>query len=176
MPVAVPAWLVKLLGGAAVLACVWLHGCGYGERAERDAHKATKKAHAAVLADLAAKTRTAADKAKSAADANKAARAAADQELQEAKADAKRESDDLRRRLRDGSVQLRDWWACDLPGAAAGDAAADGTEARAAERADSATRIVAAADVDAAVIGWLWASWQADRKAVIDAGCAVEAE
>jgi hypothetical protein len=159
----------------ALLLVAWLHGCQTGKRIDADAHAAAAAEHAATIDHLSQLTRTAADKAR-AASADVARDSTAADEALEAKTDeATRLADDLARALRTGDRQLQDWWACPVPGPGAGDAAADRAEAHAAQRADSTGRIVEAADHDAAVIDWLWARWQADRAAVVAAGCAVVA-
>ena len=100
---------------------------------------------------------------------------AADRKLKETTREADRREAALRADLRRGAVRLQDRWACDPSGSAAGGVAGNAGQAGAEERHRSAARIVAAADHDAAVIEWLWSSWQADRKALIAAGYAVEA-
>lgn len=136
---------------------------------------AAKAQHAAVIADLAAKTKQAADKAHAASDALKTERANLDARHNEALTHANREADHLRADLRSGAVRLQDRWTCDLPGTGQGAAAAGAGAADPQGRYDSAADLVRAADEDAAVIGWLWNLWMADRRAVIEAGCAVEA-
>lgn len=167
-----PDWAIRTLVGLGLLACVWLHGCSVGKGGERGAHQATKAAHAEVLRGLADKARVAADKALRASEAVAASAAAADQKLRERTDEANRLRGDLAAALRRGDVRLQDRWACPVPGAGEGSAGADAREADAAGRYDSAGRIVAAGEQDAAVIDWLWARWSADRQAVIDGGCA----
>lgn len=97
----------------------------------------------------------------------------ADRKQADADKAAKRAAADLAAALRSGKQRLSDTWACPAS-AGAGQAQPDAGEAAAARRADSAARIVAAADADAATITWLYDRWQAEHRAVIQAGCAVE--
>ena len=143
--------------------------------AEVQAHAEARGAHAAQLQALADATAAVAARAKAASDTVALEREAADRKLKETTRDADRREAALRADLRRGAVRLQDRWACDPPGSAAGSAAGNAGQAGAEERHRSAARIVAAADHDAAVIEWLWSSWQADRKALIAAGYAVEA-
>ena len=177
-------YLNAIKAGAIVLALllVWFHGYDKGRDkwqgkfdTEAAAHVATKATHKAVVDHLAALTKTAEDKAKSASDAVKRDQAQAAKQLKEATDEAKRNARDLRAALRSGKQQLSDTWACPAS-AGASDAAASASEARTEGQHDSAARITEAVDADAAVIEFLWAGWMADRKAVIDAGCAVEAK
>ena len=142
--------------------------------AEVQAHAEARGAHAAHLQALADATEAAAARAKAASDTVAMEREAADRKLKETIREAKRREAALRADLRRGAVRLQDRWACDPSGSAAGGAASHAGQAGAEGRYDSAARIVAAADHDAAVIEWLWASWQADRKAMLAAGYAVE--
>lgn len=176
---------LSLIKGAAIVAGVLLvFALGWNRGADKwqgkydnevAAHKATKAEHKRVLDNLAELTKAAENKAKAATVAVKRDQAAADKRYQEATNEAKRNADDLARALRNGKQRLSDTWACPAT-AGASDAAADAAEAHAARQYDSTARIVAAADADAAAMNWLWDSWMADRKAVIDAGCAVEAK
>ena len=143
--------------------------------AEVQAHAEARGAHAAQLQALADATEAVAARAKAASDTVALEREAADRKLKETTREADRRAAALRADLRRGAVRLQDRWACDPPGSAAGSAAGNAGQAGAEERHRSAARIVAAADHDAAVIEWLWASWNADRKALIAAGYAVEA-
>ena len=142
--------------------------------AEVQAHAEDRGAHAAQLQALADATEAVAARAKAASDTVAMEREAADRKLKETTREADRREAALRADLRRGAVRLQDRWACDPSGSAAGGAASHAGQAGAEGRYDSAARIVAAADHDAAVIEWLWASWQADRKAMIAAGYAVE--
>ena len=143
--------------------------------AEVQARAAENAKHAATLQQLADASAAVAAKVKAASTALAADRQANDTRFQKAQDDAKRAQRDLAAALRRGDVQLHPQWACPAPGPFAGGAATDAVQASAAGRANSAARIVGAADAYAAVIEWLWAGWQADRRAVIAAGCAVEA-
>ena len=159
-----------------VLGYRWGAGHWRGEyEAEVAARAADNAAHTATLQRLADASAAVAAKAKAASDALATSRAESDSKYQKALNDAKRAERDLAAALRRGDVQLQPQWACDSPGSSAGGAAGDARQAGATGRYDSAARIAAAADADAAVIDWLWAGWQADRRAVIAAGCAVEA-
>ena len=144
--------------------------------AEVAARAADNAAHAATLQRLADSTAAAAAKAKAASEALAASRAESDTRYKKARDDAKRAERDLAVALRRGDVQLRQEWSCAAARAVPGGAAPDASQADTQGRYDSAARIVGAADADAAVIEWLWDGWQADRRAVIAAGCAVEAE
>lgn len=144
--------------------------------AEVAARAADNAAHAATLQRLADSTAAAAAKAKAASEALAVSRAESDTRYKKARDDAKRAQTDLATALRRGDVQLQPQWSCAAPGPLAGGAAPDAVQASAAGRFNSAARIVGAADADAAVIEWLWNGWQADRRAVIAAGCAVEAD
>ena len=175
--------LIKV--GAIALAILVVFGLGWNRGADKwqgkfdgevTAHKATKAEHARVLRDLADKTKAVAAKAKAAGEQAKADRKAADKRYEDAKDEANRNAAALAAALRAGKQRLSDTWACPAAGSAAGGIAADAGQARAARRYDSATRIVAAGDADTAVIDWLWDGWMADRRAVIAAGCAVEAK
>ena len=123
-----------------------------------------------------AKVAEAAAKAKAASLKVKAATADADKRYKEAQREAKESGDALAAALRTGDKRLRDLWACRAPQPGAGGAAADGAEAGAARRADSAGRIDRAVKADAAAIDYLWDRWQADRQAVVASGCAVEVQ
>lgn len=164
----------RVLGVVALLALLWwaVVAPRMSLSAERAAHAGTKSSHAAILADLAAKTRHAADLARRASKQVQADRDQVDARHREEMNHAKNEADHLRAALRSGSVELQDRWACRLPGAGEGDAAPDAGKADAESRFDSVARVSQAAGEDAAVIDWLWASWSADRKAVIEGGCA----
>lgn len=171
--------------GAVALLAVLLVVMGYrwgashwkGEyTAEVKARAAENAQHAATLQQLADATAAVAEKAKAASVALAHSRAEADTRYQKAVNDANRAERDLAAALRRGDVQLHPQWSCAAARPLAGGAAPDAVQASAAGRSNSAARIVGAADADAAVIEWLWAGWQADRKAVIAAGCAAEAQ
>ena len=171
------ALLIKTGVALVLAATLFIGGCNHGQAKladEQAAHKATKAAHAAVLKDLAEKTQAAANKARAASEGARKDRQAADQKLKGAQREAQRNADLLAAALRDGKRRLSPVWACDSSGSGAGGAASHAGQAGAAGRYDSAARIIAAGDADAAVIDWLWDGWMADRKAVIAAGCAVE--
>lgn len=164
-----------------VLLCGGLVRCGMGIvqpklDSEKQAHQLTKDRHAEVLARLAEITRVAAEKAAAASVAVRRERTEIDARHQEALTHAQRESDRLRADLRAGTVRLQDRWACPVPGAGEGGAAAGAREADPAGRFDSLARVHGAAATDAAVIDWLWDSWMADRRAVIAGGCATEGD
>lgn len=165
---------VRVMGVVALLALLWwaVVTPRMSLSAEREAHAETKAGHAAILADLAAKTRHAADLARRASERVKTDRDQVDARHREEMNDAKNEADQLRAALHSGSVELQDRWACRLPGAGEGGVASDAGKADAESRFDSIARVSQAASEDAAVIEWLWASWSADRQAVIDGACA----
>ncbi|WP_057633631.1 hypothetical protein [Stenotrophomonas humi] len=142
--------------------------------AEAKAHTDDNAAHAATLQGLADATAAVAAKAKAASQTLATSRQENDTRYQEALKDAKRAKGDLAAALRRGDVQLQPQWSCTAPGTGTGGAAPNAVQASAAGRFNSAARIVAAGDADAAVIDWLWSGWKADRDAVIAAGCAVE--
>lgn len=159
-----------------VLGYRWGAGHWKGEYTAEVAGRTTDNAaHAATLQRLADASAAVAAKAKSASDALATSRAESDTKYQKALDDAKRAERDLAAALRRGDVQLQPQWSCPATGASTSGAAADAIQTSAAGRFNSAARIVAAADADAALITWLWDSWKADRDAVIAARCAVEA-
>lgn len=173
---------IKIAAVIGVLVAVYGVGYAMGSNkwqgkfdTEAAEHVATKASHKAVVDNLAALTKQAEDKAKSASNAVKRDQAQAAKQLKEATDEAKRNARDLRAALRSGKQQLSDTWACPAS-AGASDAAAGASEARTEGQYDSAARITEAVESDAAVIEYLWNGWMADRKAVIDAGCAVEAK
>lgn len=146
--------------------------CGYDKGTAK--LEAERAAHKAVLDNLAAKTARAARLAEEASKAAAIERKANDKRFDDAQAQADKAERALAAAIRSGAQRLQPWWGANCPGAAEGDAAADSGQADTARRADSASRIIAAADHDAAVIDWLWSGWRADRQAVISAGCVVE--
>lgn len=171
-------WALIALLAILLLALGYRWGAGHwkGEyTAEVAGRAADNAAHTATLQRLADASAAVAAKAKTASDALAKSRAQSDSKYQKALDDAKRAERDLAAALRRGDVQLQPQWSCPAAGSGAGGAAADAVQASAAGRFNSAARIVAAADADAALISWLWDSWKADRDAVIAAGCAVEA-
>ncbi|MGR4897497.1 hypothetical protein ACIPR8_19835 [Stenotrophomonas sp. LARHCG68] len=172
-------WLLIALLAALLVVLGYRWGAGHwrGEyTAEVAARAADNAGHAATLQRLADSTAAVAAKAKAASTALAKSRAESDTQYQKAIDHAKRAERDLAAALRRGDVQLQPQWSCPAAGALAGGAAPDAIQASAAGRFNSAARIVAAADADAAVIEWLWNGWQADRQAVIAAGCAGEAK
>lgn len=166
-----PAWLLRLLPYLLVPLLVWT---GYHWAVARGERMSDAR-HAATFKRLAALTAEAARKARAASETVRAEREALDAQHQEDMNRATAEADRLRADLRAGRRELQEWWACPVPEPDAGGAAPDRAEAEADRRIDSAARIAEAVDIDAAVINWLWGAWQADRQAVIAAGCAVEA-
>ena len=176
-------YLSAIKAGAVVIGVLLVFAFGYNRGADKWegkydnealAHKATKASHKAVIDNLAALTKAAEGKAKTASAAVKRDQAQADKRYRDATNEAKRNAADLRDALRSGKQRLSDTWACPAS-ASNGDAADLAGQAGTAGQHDSAARIAAAADADAAAMNWLWDRWMADRKAVIDAGCAVEA-
>lgn len=160
-----------------VLGYRWGAGHWKGEyRAEVAGRAADNVAHAATLQSLADATAAVAAKAKAASQTLATSRQENDTRYQKALKDAKRAEGDLAVALRRGDVQLQPQWSCAPSGAGTGGVTPDAIQASTAGRFNSAARIVAAADQDAAVIDWLWNGWLADRQAVIAAGCAVEAK
>lgn len=144
-----------------------LIGLGYAYSSERAAHEADNAAHARVIARFA-------DAAKKAEQDAKAAEAQAVMERESADAKynkATKAADDARRNLasalRAGTMRLQDKWACTMPIPAEGDAAgsAGGQDDAAGLRADSAARIIAAADSADAQVIWLQAEVTSTRKA-----------
>ena len=97
----------------------------------------------------------------------------ADRKQAESEKAAKRAAADLAAALRSGKQRLSDTWACPAS-AGSGEADSDAGSPATARQSDSAARIVAAADADALTINWLYDRWQAEHRAVIQAGCAVE--
>lgn len=171
-------WLLIALLAALLVVLGYRWGAGHwrGEyKAEVAARAADNAGHVATLRQLADATAAVAAKARAASEALALSRRENDTQYQKALNDAKRAERDLAAALRRGDVQLQPQWSCAAAGAGTGGAAPDAVQASAAGRFNSAARIVAAADADAAVIEWLWGSWLADRQAVIAAGCAVEA-
>lgn len=165
-------WL--LLAGVLVFGgCRWQGKRDARAIAEAQAEAATLQA---ALAEAQRLTQQAQAKAKAASEQAAAASAAADTKLKETTDEANRNAADLAAALRTGERRLRDLWACRAADGDAGSAAADAGQADAAGRADSAGRIAGAVAADAALIDWLYDRWQADRQAVIAAGCAVVAD
>lgn len=143
-----------------------LIGLGYAYSSERAAHEADNADHARVIARFA-------DAAKKAEQDAKAAEAQAVMERESADAKynkATKAADDARRNLasalRAGTMRLQDKWACPVPIPAEGDAAgtAGGQDDAAGLRADSAARIIAAADRADAQVIWLQSEITSTRK------------
>lgn len=167
--------VVKWLAiGAAVVALLWWAAVSprIELAQERAAHADTKAAHAALLGDLAARARHSADLARIASERVKTDRADIDARHRKELTDANHEAHRLRDCLRTGACQLQDRWTRGVPGAGEGGAAGHAGEADPEGRFDSIARVSEAAAHDAAVIEWLWASWQSDRAAVVAGGCA----
>lgn len=144
--------------------------------AEVKARAAENAQHAATLQQLAEATAAVAAKARAASTALAASRQANDTRYNEALDDAKRAQRDLAAALRRGTVQLRPEWSCGAAGAGAGGAAglAAGQDAAADLRWAGATHLVAAGDRADAWIGWLQRELIDTRRAMVNAGCAVE--
>lgn len=147
-------------------------------QAEAKARAAENARHAATLQQLADATAAVAEKAKAASTALAAARQANDNRFQKAQDDAKRAQRDLAAALRRGDVQLRPEWSCGATGPGAGGAAAlaPGQDAAADLRAAGAANLIAGAARADAWIDWLQRELIDTRRAVIAAGCAVEAQ
>lgn len=172
-------WAAVVLAGLLVLALGYRWGGSHWRdkyAGEVQARAQESARHAATLERLAEASAAVAAKARVASDALAVSRREADEKYKEALDDAKRYERDLAAALRRGDVQLQPQWSCAAPGPFAGGVTRDASQAGAAGRFNSAARIVAATDADEAVIEWLWSRWEADRKAVIAAGCAVEAQ
>ena len=168
-------WVLVMSTAVLLVALGYRWGAGHWE-GEYTAEVAARASHAATLQRLADSTAVAAAKARVASNALAKSRTESDTRYEKALNNAKRAQSDLAAALRRGDVQLQPQWSCAAAGPLAGGATPDAVQASAAGRFNSAARIVGAADADAAVIEWLWDGWQADRRAVIAAGCAVEAE
>lgn len=172
--------LLTRLALALLLACLLVFG-GCRWQAKLDAG-AIAKAEAradkaeADIAQLAKLTREAADRAKTASAKVKASSVAADKQLKDKTDEAKRTAADLADALRTGERRLRGLWACRASGSAQGGDPADAGASDAAGRADSAGRIAGAVAADAATMTWLYDRWAAEHRAVVEAGCAVEAQ
>lgn len=133
-----------------------LVGLGYGYSKEKASHAADNEAHAAMIRDMNAQAKAASERAK-------ADRIAADKHYSEAQHDAEIARDALARNLRSGTVRLRPEWACSSPSDAA--TVAGGQDDAAGLRADSAARIIAAADSADAQVIWLQSEITSTRKA-----------
>lgn len=171
---AIKAFWVALLASVLVFGgCRWQAKLDAGSIAKATARADKAEADIAQIAKL---TREAADRAKTASARIEVESANADKALKEKTDEAKRTAADLADALRTGERRLRGLWACPAPGAAQGGDPADAGASDAAGRADSAGRIAGAVAADAATMTWLYDRWAAEHKAVIGAGCAVEAQ
>lgn len=178
-----PYMLLIKVGMILVLgATLFIGGCNRGADKwegkydnEVAAHKADNAAHKATLDTLAELTKATEAKAKAASEAVKADQLAANKRYEDATHEAKRNADALAAALRAGKQRLSATWTCPAAGSTGSSAAASSGQAGSSGQYDSVARIVAAADADAAAMNLLWDGWMADRKAVIDAGCAVVA-
>jgi chromosome segregation ATPase len=160
------ALAIKFVLLAVLAASLFIGGCNHGAGKwkqkyldEAAAHDADEIDNEALLDALDKRRQEAEAKAEAASEAARKDRQAADQKLKGAQREAQRNADLLAAALRDGKRRLSTVWACDSSGSGAGGAAADAGQAGAAGRYDSAARIVAAGDADAAVIDWLWDGW-----------------
>lgn len=170
---AIRAFVAALLASLLVFGgCRWQAS---HDQAEIDAAKDYAAKLQASVDALADRTKEAEANAKAATDKLGKAAEEADARYADLQRTANRDAASLAAALRSGNQRLSDTWACPAS-AGAGQAQPDAGEAAAARRADSAARIVAAADADAATITWLYDRWAAEHKAVIAAGCAVEAD
>jgi hypothetical protein len=168
--------LMRLLGIITLAGALVLGGCRW--QASRDAAAiaaaevtaATLQAGVTALAEAAKQADARALQASK--DLTKRAREA-DTRYEALETKAARDAAALASALRTGKQRLSDTWACGAP-ASAGGAATDAGSPASERRADSAARIITAADTDAATIGWLYDRWLSERRAVIAAGCAVE--
>lgn len=162
--------------GAILLLALLLFALGWNRGADRwqgkydgevKAHAATRAQHKAALDALAAKARAAADKAKASAKAAKDAREANDKRYAGAEREAERAKRDLERGLRNGTVRLRDEWACPVPRPAKGGTAtaAGRQDASADLRAAGAANLVAAGDAADRWIVWLQSELTSTREA-----------
>lgn len=145
-------------------------------QAEAQARATENAKHAATLQQLAEATAAVAAKARAASEKLAQSRHENDTRYQKALNDANRAERDLAAALRRGSVQLRPEWACAAPGAGARAAApfAAGQDAAAELRAAGAANLIAGAARADAWIGWLQRELIDTRRAMVNAGCAVE--
>lgn len=151
-----------------LLTGTWLHGCTYGARTERARTADTLR----TLEALAERTREAESAAREATTTLQERIKDADAKYQAAEKENARLAAGLASALRSGKQRLSDTWRC--PTASAGDAGAYAAEASSARQADSLARIVDSTAADEAAIDWIYERWQAEHRAVIAAGCAVE--
>lgn len=172
-------WVLVVVLAVALVALGYRWGGSHwrGEyQDEVQARAAENAKHAATLQQLADATAAVAEKARAASTALAADRQANDTRYNEALNDAKRAQRDLAAALRRGSVQLRPEWSCAAPGAGARGAApfAAGQDAAADLRAAGAANLIAGAARADAWIGWLQRELIDTRRAMVNAGCAVE--
>lgn len=171
--------LIGRIATALLLASLLVFGgCRWqasNDRAEIDAakdHAAKLQASVDALAD---RTKEAEGKAQAATNKFNKAAEEADARYADLERKAKSDAAALAAALRSGKQRLSDTWTCPATAGAGKDQPAAGSAA-AARRADSAARIVAAADADARAMNWLYDRWAAEHRAVLAAGCAVEAD
>lgn len=171
--------LLTRLALALLLACLLVFGgCRWQASNDSDriqAAEARADTLQAKVDELAQATKDAEDKAKAATGKLDKAAKEADERYADLERKATRDAAALAAALRSGKQRLSDTWTCPAT-AGAGDHQPDAGSAAAARRGDSAARIVAAADADAAAMNWLYDRWAAEHRAVIAAGCAVESQ
>lgn len=152
----------------ALICAVWAHGCSYGERTESAKTLAAQE----TLKTYAEATRAAEKAAREATTTLQERIKDADAKYQAAEKENARIAAGLADSLKRGTVRVSDTWRC--PTASAGGAGTDAAEATSARQADSLARIVDSTAADEAAIDWIYERWQAEHRAVIAAGCAVE--
>lgn len=152
----------------ALICAVWAHGCSYGKRTESAKTLAAQE----TLKAYAEETRAAEKAAREATTALQEQIKDADAEHDASLKENARLAASLATALRNGKQRLSDTWRC--PTASASDAGQDAAEAASARQADSLARIVDSTAADEAAIDWIYERWQAEHRAVIAAGCAVE--
>ena len=170
--------ILRIAGSAAVACLLVFGGCRWQASNDSDriqAAEARADTLQAKVDELAQATKDAEDKAEAASNKLDKAAKEADERYADLERKATRDAAALAAALRSGKQRLSDTWTCPAT-AGAGDHQPDAGSAAAARRADSAARIVAAADADAAAMNWLYDRWAAEHRAVIAAGCAVESQ
>lgn len=171
--------LLGRIGMAILLAGLLVFGgCRWQashDRAQIDAANGRAAKLQAAVDAMADRTKEAEGKARAATDKLDKAAEEADARYADLERKANRDAAALAAALRSGKQRLSDTWTCPAT-AGAGKDPADAGQAAAARRADSAARIVAAADADAAAMNWLYDRWAAEHRAVVAAGCAVESQ